>query len=343
MTTTAAREGIDRLLTHVGERLAQRRAADDRRLLAAASRALREAGWTADRRTPAAWRNSRNPRRGDWYLFAWTPGAADGVVELEIWHPVAGVQELTCVPVTSAQQAVDVVAALTGVGVGLTTGGRRAAAVSAAFTGASEALASADETIAALDRQAEIREQLIVDLEALVSTDQLTGVHSRRWAVDAIVEAGDVIIVDLDGFKLVNDTYGHAIGDRVLVEVAGRLNDLAPRLVARIGGDEFVVVIPAGAPLHADALAEAAALAIGGTTVDVDGVEIDVCASIGVAPVLDGDAPEDVLHRADIAMYHHKRGTADHDGPVHWLPGMTAPTAPAPLQRTHRDAPEAAA
>jgi two-component system cell cycle response regulator len=205
-----------------------------------------------------------------------------------------------------------------------------------------ERVAELEARIRLLERQAQVREELLEDLEDLVATDALTGVHSRRWAVDALEGAGDVILVDLDRFKAINDTYGHGVGDAVLVEVACRLDGIAPDLVARIGGDEFVIIVPAGAPLHADAIATAVAIAIGDTPVQLGhGVEVDVCASVGVAQVLDGDVQEEVLHRADVAMYHHKHGGCG--WPVRWLPDMEAPTAPAPVRRSHRDMPEVAA
>jgi hypothetical protein len=102
-------------------------ATTDRQLLAAASRALREAGWVTDFRTPADWRRCRSSRDGR-LLVAWIPAATKGVWELEIWHPLGGTLELTDVPVTGAQQAIDVVAALLGVGVHLTSGYRFATA-----------------------------------------------------------------------------------------------------------------------------------------------------------------------------------------------------------------------
>lgn len=96
----------------------------DRRLLAAASRALREAGWTPDRHTPAAWRHGL--WRDDQHGIAWT--VEDGVAEIEVWRRVAGRDDMTEARVTSVQQAVDLVAALTGACNQLTTGARIAGA-----------------------------------------------------------------------------------------------------------------------------------------------------------------------------------------------------------------------
>lgn len=96
-------------------------------------------------------------------------------------------------------------------------------------------------------------------LEAPVS-DLLTGRHNRRYAkpqLDRIIEhanfTGDpfaVMIADMNHFKLINDSHGHALGDAVLVETAKRLGEIlrAVDMIARIGGEEFLIVMP-GAPL----------------------------------------------------------------------------------------------
>lgn len=96
----------------------------DRQLIAAASRALREAGMTADLRTRAAWRNGRADQLG--HLVTWTVHPASGEWVLEIWRRIAGRDDYAEIAVTSVQQAIDVVAALTGIGVHLTTGARLA-------------------------------------------------------------------------------------------------------------------------------------------------------------------------------------------------------------------------
>jgi diguanylate cyclase (GGDEF)-like protein len=351
----AVRAGLDQLVAGVDARLRARRAHDARRLLAAASRALRDAGWAADPRIPAAHRHSRRcPASGN--AVEWDVDGA--VCELGVTRYVYGVMEPAHAPVASVQQAVDILAALTGVGVELTTAAKPAAAwMDYAATlqvelgyqrttvqGARGLVEDLEAEVERLTRQAELREQLIADLETLVSTDQLTGVHSRRWAIEAISEpAGCVILLDLDGFKAVNDTYGHGFGDQVLVEVARRLDGIMPGQVARLGGDEFVIVLAGWHPIgEPEQIAEAAALAVGGRPIDVDSVEIDITASIGVAAVPIDGSPEDALRRADIAMYLHKSGLHLEDGPVSWAPEMTAPIAPPPTRRAHRDAEVAA-
>lgn len=117
-----------------------------------------------------------------------------------------------------------------------------------------------------------------------------------------------VLYLDLDGFKDVNDAYGHPVGDRLLVAVAERLRQaLAPGdIVARVGGDEFAVVqFGAGAP-EADRLAERIVTEVS-VAYEIDGHEVAVGASVGIsiAPVDSRDA-DILLKNADIALYRAK-------------------------------------
>jgi diguanylate cyclase (GGDEF)-like protein len=152
---------------------------------------------------------------------------------------------------------------------------------------------------------------------ALARTDELTGLVNRRGlyeALDGALEPGApplaVLLADLDGFKQVNDTHGHAAGDLLLREVADRLVAASPTgaLVARLGGDEFAVLVAgADAGRAGAALAVRLAAAVE-RPVDVGGAQVVVRASVGVA-VADGAAPVprgDLLHRADLAMYAAK-------------------------------------
>ncbi|GAA4865151.1 sensor domain-containing diguanylate cyclase [Actinomycetospora straminea] len=159
---------------------------------------------------------------------------------------------------------------------------------------------------------------------ALALADPLTGLPNRR-ALDRHLEevlgrrGGDgtplgvaVAMVDVDRFKQINDTASHARGDEVLRGVATALRSSlrAPDLVARYGGDEFVVVLPdtavgdAAAALGRARAAVAALPAAGAVTGPVT-------LSIGVVAARDGEGPADVLARADAAMYAAKRAGGD--------------------------------
>lgn len=114
-----------------------------------------------------------------------------------------------------------------------------------------------------------------------------------------------VVFMDLDGFKPVNDTYGHSVGDGVLREVANRLAECLREgdTIARPGGDEFVVVIPRlkdrqGLATIARKLVERIA-----EPMSIDGIDVQVSASVGLAIHHPGENAEDLITRADLAMY----------------------------------------
>ena len=157
------------------------------------------------------------------------------------------------------------------------------------------------------------RLRLQEELRSAALTDPLTGLANRAGfgvALDEAVAQGRspvVLLLDLDGFKAVNDTLGHGAGDGVLVEVADRLRRVCreAELVARIGGDEFVVLV------RDDDLAAGTNLAQRLVDVlyppfDVGGRLSFLGASVGVAGVRPGGSPGDVLRDADIAMYRAK-------------------------------------
>jgi diguanylate cyclase (GGDEF)-like protein len=159
------------------------------------------------------------------------------------------------------------------------------------------------------------------------SHDHLTGLTNRAFflragaaAIDASAEVGSctgLLLIDLDHFKEVNDALGHATGDRLLREVAGRLLHAVrgEGTVARLGGDEFAVLLPGlqdaeVADVVADRLLEVLAQPL-----DCEGIKLSVEASIGVAAFPeDGLEVDELLRRADIALYEAKesRGSARH-------------------------------
>jgi diguanylate cyclase (GGDEF)-like protein len=147
--------------------------------------------------------------------------------------------------------------------------------------------------------------------------DALTGLPNRTLFRDRIEHAvragrsGAVMLIDLDHFKEINDTLGHHAGDRLLQEVSQRLrSSLAEHdTVARLGGDEFGVLLP-GLPSQDDASAVARRL-LGRLRepFSIDGLTLEVDASIGIACApAHGEAVEQLIQRADIAMYAAKEG-----------------------------------
>ncbi|HTZ71898.1 MAG TPA: EAL domain-containing protein [Acetobacteraceae bacterium] len=149
--------------------------------------------------------------------------------------------------------------------------------------------------------------------------DPLTGLNNRRYFTDVMgrrmvqaARAGDtavVLLVDLDGFKQVNDTRGHAVGDALLKDVARRLRDCTSDddTVIRLGGDEFAVV-RVGRPQRRDVTALARFIVNElSETYEVDRYHLRVSASVGVAmPPDGGEDLNDLLRSADIAMYFAK-------------------------------------
>ncbi len=157
-------------------------------------------------------------------------------------------------------------------------------------------------------------------------TDDLTGLPNRRALVarlDAALagqEAFGLMLLDLNGFKEVNDTLGHAAGDAILQIVADRLQQAAAptALVARLGGDEFALIHPNGTP--DDLLERAHQLrAVIRRPAVVDGIELSLDSSIGVS-LTRGDLADsgDLLRQADVAMYQAK---SRHLGCVLYDPG----------------------
>jgi len=162
--------------------------------------------------------------------------------------------------------------------------------------------------------------------------DPLTGLLNRRSLIEQVEHAlllsqrqgkrFALLFLDLDKFKQINDTHGHEIGDRMLREVASRLNRAIREsdIAARLGGDEFVILLEAlGSFGDIFNVANKVARALG-ADYDLDGVGIKSSASIGVAIFpQDGGDVQTLLKHADLAMYHAKqnrRGTIQffHEG-----------------------------
>ena len=173
----------------------------------------------------------------------------------------------------------------------------------------------------AVQRDVTTFQRLLEDAENLARTDALTGVSNRRFfdahlaAVLAEPGAGErvgLITLDIDHFKAVNDTYGHAAGDAVLLEVAERLRDAIPAgaLVARTGGEEFAVVLD-GAPDMAavHALAERLRAALQSRPIASGPRALATTASFGIAHALvSGSDPGRLAADADDALYRSKEG-----------------------------------
>ena len=157
-------------------------------------------------------------------------------------------------------------------------------------------------------------------ISRLARTDELTGLHNRRsfndffsLALSAVRRHGhplSLISIDLDYFKTVNDTLGHSVGDLVLKEFASLMQEMvrAEDFTARWGGEEFIILLPHTACEAAAALAERIRVAFEQNKSGIAS-SLALTASFGVAQLLDGEQEDDLIRRADNALYRAK-----HDG-----------------------------
>jgi two-component system cell cycle response regulator len=189
--------------------------------------------------------------------------------------------------------------------------------------------------VEAAGRTKVLQEELVVQsqrLEALIFEDPLTGLSNRRFILTQLaaqVSAArrhgrpfSVAMLDIDHFKAVNDRHGHAAGDHVLAEVTQvlRRNLRAEDQLGRLGGEEFLALLPDADDPAAAAAAEKLRAEVEHRAIEVEGHAVDVTISIGWA-TWDGEAPDALLRRADDALYDAKhRGRNRVEGAPATLP-----------------------
>ncbi|WP_043835753.1 PleD family two-component system response regulator [Muricoccus aerilatus] len=180
-------------------------------------------------------------------------------------------------------------------------------------------------------RRRRYQERLRGDLQRsleLAVTDSLTGLRNRRYVtrhLEGLLRASGatLLLIDVDRFKTVNDTYGHVAGDAVLKEVADRLRMhlRAVDVVARFGGEEFVVAMAHQPPDDAGLVAERLRLSICDVPIRVGDRSLDVSISIGVAVAMPECTVETLAAAADVALYRAKakgRNRVELAGPRDW-------------------------
>jgi diguanylate cyclase (GGDEF)-like protein len=178
---------------------------------------------------------------------------------------------------------------------------------------------------AQLVEQVALLRQREAHVQRLADRDGLTGLFNRRrmlelldstlFAASQQKHGVGLLFIDLDGFKGINDDFGHAAGDKLLVTVASRIAARARTgdFVCRYGGDEFVVILPCVddvAAVHqvADSIRKRVALPY-----RIDGIDLQVAAAIGVSIYPEeADTAAGLLNRADESMYRVKAGGTDH-------------------------------
>jgi diguanylate cyclase (GGDEF)-like protein/PAS domain S-box-containing protein len=178
-----------------------------------------------------------------------------------------------------------------------------------------------EETLLALEAQARTLRRLNEQLEQLASRDGLTGLYNHRRFVEELATTAararrynhplSLMLVDVDHFKQINDTYGHPAGDTVLLEIAGRLQKgvRSTDAVGRLGGDEFAVLLPETDREGADILAQRLLESVRRPVELSSGDMIPVTISLGVVSrtgmqITSGEA---LLQEADEALYAVKR------------------------------------
>lgn len=163
-------------------------------------------------------------------------------------------------------------------------------------------------------------ESALAEVHALATQDTLTNLPNRRHFLNRlrdefdrlqrIDEPASVIMLDLDHFKRINDTYGHAAGDAVLVHFAELVREGIRKIdiPGRLGGEEFAIFMPVTEIREAKIFAERLRRKLENDAAIYEGKPIQVTASIGIAALLAQDKlPEDALSRADEALYKAKR------------------------------------
>ena len=158
-------------------------------------------------------------------------------------------------------------------------------------------------------------------LKELTTFDSVTGIRNRQFFDEvfeqewrrALRQQYDIslLLLDIDHFKKVNDTYGHLAGDECLSAVAQEIDKMLNRpsdVVARYGGEEFVVILPYASTDNALHLATQICDSLAARVFNADGNNISVTVSIGVSSTVPGEEgrPRDLVSQADEALYHAK-------------------------------------
>ena len=184
----------------------------------------------------------------------------------------------------------------------------------------------------------QLRDQIRGSLQAAV-TDPLTGLYNRRYALSylkcMLTEDGNanrnfaVMVADLDHFKSINDTYGHAAGDTVLAQVASTLSDKlrAQDLVARIGGEEFLIIVPDTSRGEAHRIAKTLCQAVQTLELQLAETGMPIAVTISIGVTLASAAPQNgvnsesqtrtLLELAGSRALHLQGGRAKHSHPEH--------------------------
>ena len=178
------------------------------------------------------------------------------------------------------------------------------------------------KVVSSLERKffREREKELVNKLHIQATTDQLTGISNRRVVFEKLEESFDmlqsgqikdfsVVMMDIDHFKNVNDTYGHSGGDAVLITMAKTLDDIItePNILGRIGGEEFLAVIINEEGEDMSAYCDKLQDAICSNTVEYEDHKIKITSSGGVANSAESENASDLINKADERLYDAKK------------------------------------
>lgn len=190
---------------------------------------------------------------------------------------------------------------------------------------AKKELSALEAELASLRAKVEQQASMIEILERKAREDKLTGLLNRRGFEAALADAldyyhryqrcGALLLIDLNDFKTVNDTLGHAAGDAILQHVAQLLlrHTRASDSVARLGGDEFCVILREAGPAEARLKKAELETVLGAMPCTYAGHEIYTSASIGACTFTEAPKEQDILELADANMYRRKASSRRND------------------------------
>jgi diguanylate cyclase (GGDEF)-like protein len=185
--------------------------------------------------------------------------------------------------------------------------------------GVSLALSALLEKLDDTQHQLEQNQKKLQEIESLVDVDTLAPIPNRRafmrrlhWVIsmhDRYQHPSSIVYFDLNGFKAINDDYGHAAGDAAIRHVAEILisQKRDSDFMARLGGDEFAILMYYAEEKDARKRAKSIAEKIRSTPFHYNGKSLVVDTAIGVHAIAEGETAEDALHKADTLMYRNKR------------------------------------
>lgn len=179
-----------------------------------------------------------------------------------------------------------------------------------------EAIENEDKkTLAIVLKETKLLRQKIDELQKLIYEDTLTKCYNRKWFEDTYMDpstmtlrsSGTMAIIDLNKFKIINDTYGHTIGDKVLVHMATKLKEVGAKVV-RYGGDEFLLLFDETVDVsNITNDIDEMILSCSKKSFKVNTESFKIGFSYGIASFTAGSELNVIIDTADKAMYRHKR------------------------------------